>query len=306
MKTENGLVVALVSDTHGGSKFALLNPAVKLTDPDSGETWTPALNGFQKKLWDWYTKDIEQVMKLAAGRPVVLIHVGDPTQGNRFGKEMVSSNAADHVMIAVANLAPWLAHPNVGHVRHIVGTGLHEFNEGAASILIHQIVKATYPNVDSRVVYHALSRVGGVAFDLAHHGPHPGSRNWLRGNVLRLYTRSLMQDEIDAGKAPPAFVIRGHYHVYTSEVVTLGEHETRAIILPSWQYPYEYVRKAGQSPARVSFGMVAIEIVNGKPSEPHKFKRTIDHRTSEVLHEQGRQTGRGAAKRDRRAAHSRK
>lgn len=277
-------IVVLYGDTHAGSALALANPATKVTDPNTGEEAQLQINAPQQKLWQWYTEDIAAISKLAAGDPITLCHLGDPTQGTRFAQELASTAVSDHLLIALANLEPWFALGNLRDFFQVAGTGVHEFNEASASRIVAQLAARQWPAVRSKVLYHALLDIDGVIFDLAHHGPGPGSRRWLRGNVLRLYVRSLMQDDISAGHTPPHVVVRGHYHTYTSEVVTEGGHETRGIILPSWVWLNEHARKAAQSPSRISFGMVACEIASGELSgRPKPFLHTVDFRTREII-----------------------
>lgn len=261
-----------------------MSPDAKLTDPNTGTEQPVALNYLQETLWPWYLQDIDEIVRLADGRPITVVHVGDPTQGVKYPQELVSTSVADHIAIALANLEPWWKHENVVNYRQVVGTGAHEFSEGAASVLIAKHVEKSNPRVNTRVYHHALANIAGADCDLAHHGTGTGVYQWLRGNVLRQYVRSIMLSDIAAGKQPPALVARGHFHEYVRELVPVGDFETWAIILPSWQYPVGHARQAARSPGRVTFGMVAVEMSGGKiVGKPHPFKRTIDHRTQEVI-----------------------
>ncbi len=279
-------VVAAMSDSHGGSALALLNPDTVLADPknfDSLQEKPVHLNAFQERLWEWFSDDVARVLALADGCPLTVLHLGDPTQGTRFASELVSTRIADHIIIAADNMGPWFEYPALKACRMIVGTGVHEFNEATSSILVARELKTRFPNVDTRPVYHNLPDIGGRTFDLAHHGAFPGSRNWLRGNVLRSYVRDIMQNDIADGKRPPDFVLRGHYHTYVPEVVHERDHETFAAILPSWCWPTEHARKATQSVSRVTFGVWAVVLEQGRRPEWTIFKRTIDFRTRETL-----------------------
>jgi len=134
---------------------------------------------------------------------------------------------------------------------------------------------------------HSLVNIDGVEFDVAHHGPGAGIRQWTRGNQARYYLRSLMWQEFKAGNRPAKVYLRGHYHTFVHEVVSeqfCGEtFVCHLIVLPSWCGMTEYARQATHSQYEVTNGMVAFEIVNGELVEVHPFYRTLDLRVKESL-----------------------
>lgn len=281
------VVVGIVSDTHAGHSLGLANPQTVLYDPIFHERYNPSLNLPQRRLWEWYEQDVAGVLAVAGNDPLVVAHLGDPTQGNRWAGELMDARMSTQIEIAAANMEPFRAAPNLRAIRMVAGTGVHEFGEGSAARLTARLLKENHPEVDSDSYYHPLLKVAGVELDLAHHGPHPGSRQWLKGNILRLYTLSLMQTALENGECPPGFVGRGHYHSYTYEVVTKRARaqtwQTHAMILPCYCFPGEHARKAAQSPSHVTLGMVAVEIVSGCVVRCHEFMRTVDFRTKEVI-----------------------
>lgn len=281
------VVLALVADTHGGHRFGLTSPHAQLQDLIEQAPYQPSLNLPQQRLWDWYTADVAGVLDLAGLDPLGVIHVGDPTQGNRFVSDLAVTEGHAQVEIARANLEPYEAARNLHWLRFVAGTEVHEFGEGTAVALLAQLLRLRLPHVDTAAYYHLALTLAGVTLDLAHHGPHYGTRQWLRGNVLRLYVQSIMQAALENGNSPPDVVARGHYHTYTREVVTKRARErtwqTHGIILPAYCYPGAHGRKAAQSPPTASIGQVALEIVGGRIVGVHEFVRTIDFRTREVI-----------------------
>ena len=66
-------IAVFFSDTHGGHKLGLMNPAVELFDEDeAGEfaPWTPEPTAMQRYLWALYTDCIRRVTEIAGEDPV--------------------------------------------------------------------------------------------------------------------------------------------------------------------------------------------------------------------------------------------
>ena len=284
------VILAAASDKHGGHKLGLLNPETVLEDEDRKGNliqWTPGLEPFQEYLWGLHTKHVEDVKHLAGKDEIIIIDNGDLTAGNKYPHEQVSTRIADQFDIASWNLRPWLDLPNVKTVRITKGTGAHNFGEGSAEIIVQRMLKERYPKKDIRTIYHGLAKVGGITVDYTHHGPGTGSRNWLKGNEVRYYMKSLIQDEIDLGNTPPDLIIRGHYHEYIEEyyVKLFMEHryKTEMCIVPSYCGIDDHARQVTKSKYILQHGMVAYEIVDGKILDTVPLFETIDIRTKEKL-----------------------
>lgn len=284
-------ILAVVSDTHGGHKFGLCNPDVTLYDEDAEGNLTPyspQLTAVQGHLWELYLEGIGQVVELAGDDPVTVIHVGDPTHGNKHPEQLMSTRAADQLLIAAANWAPWFEQVrNLGQVRLTVGTGSHEFGEGSASILIADALMREYGEVDIRAVYHGLADIGGVTVDYAHHGPGAGIRSWLHGNNVRYYLRDLMMREVMRGNQPPDLVLRGHVHTRSFERVSVetaeGLYESAILVMPAMCMLTDYARQVTRSVMTVTNGIAIFEILEERLSAPTFVTRTVDVRTKEVL-----------------------
>jgi hypothetical protein len=133
------------------------------------------------------------------------------------------------------------------------------------------------------MAYHGLMDINGVTVDYAHHGPYPGSREWLKGNVARFYLRDLMLRDIQDGKRPPDLVLRAHYHSPAHEYLEQSNQASELYVVPSYCGLDDHSTQATQSIDRVTFGMLAIETVDGKIVGRHKFYHSIDIRKREAL-----------------------
>jgi len=262
-------IVAVLSDTHAGHRLGLMPPNLTLYDEAPDGTlapYTPQQTAVQQWLWHCYCDDMAEVVALADDDPLTVIHNGDLTWGRKYATELVSTREANQYLIAVANLAPWLELPNLTAMRLSHGTGSHGFQEGTDVALVSELLRARYPDSDIGVCRHGLADVDGVLIDYAHHGPPPGSRNWLTGNNLRYYIRSLMTDEVMRGRTPPRVVLRAHYHTYQRETVRVpagdGEAVTDGIITPAYCGLSEFAQQATRSAYLIGCGLVALEIVD--------------------------------------------
>lgn len=282
-------IVACISDTHANSKLGLLSPHATLWDENAkGEIidYNPALNAVQEQLWDWYLNDKEEVRRLADGDDIVLIHNGDMTHGSRFLKEVVGTRIEDQLAIAEANIRPWLNTPGVKHAFFVKGTASHEFGEGSAPMSVARSLRGYY-DFPIEVPYHVEMDIDGYRIDAAHHGAHPGTRNWLKGRSLMYYTQDIMTELLMDGRDPPHAILRGHYHQYVSEIVTCwarGKNwRTYAAVCPAYGFPDSFARKVARSPGQVWVGCIALELVDGKLLKEHPFVRKVDFRTKRVI-----------------------
>lgn len=283
----NRFILAAISDTHGGFKLGLLNPKTILEDEDEEGNiiqYSPELNNTQKYLWDdVYLPAVDKLKELAGDDEIILAHIGDPTHGNKYISEQVSTRLSDQIDIALFNLLPLCQLDNVSTIRIVKGTGSHEFGEGSAPILIQRLLSKAFPNKSIKAVNHGLMEIDGFEVDYAHHGPYPGSRDWLRGNVARYYLRDLMYQSINSGMRPPNLVLRGHYHQYVREWLSMNGNESWLVILPSMCMLSFYTRQATRSAFRSTNGLVAFEVEDGQLREAHFFGKTMDIRTKETI-----------------------
>ena len=233
--------IVTVSDPHCGHRHGLMNPDTSLEQVDADGIpfeYHPPLTKIQEYLWDCFTRDVEEVRKIANGNRIVVLPTGDLTTGDKHKDELVSDRPADQIIIAKATMQYMMGLPGMAAMRIVKGTGAHNFGFGTSEILIAEFLKEEYASVSTMVADHYLLHINGMTVDAAHHGPTGGSRNWLKGNEARYYLRSLMMDEFMAGRIPPRLILRGHYHEYIREELTIkheGKWYTSTIIIsPSY------------------------------------------------------------------------
>lgn len=279
-------VLVVVSDTHGGFKLALMNPATQLFSEDEYgnlSPWQPALTKSQEYLWKIYTEQAGKAFEIADGREMMVLHLGDACHGYKYPQGLVSTRMSDQAVIADYNARPWFEYPQLKYFRQVIGTQAHNGGEGSLELILANYLSARYPGVDIKPFYHGNMMYNGVMVDCAHHGPHPGTRNWLIGNTARFYLRDLMQREIMNGNKPPDIVLRGHYHSPVYEYLESGKRESRLYVLPSYSMYNDHATQATQSQNEITHGMIVFEMEDGRVTATHRLYNKIDIRTTETL-----------------------
>src|SRR6478735_2064182 len=97
-------VVVVLSDIHSGHRLGLMSDTVTLYDEDemgNPVPYTPRQTASQKFLWRLYKENIDRSVEIANGRPIIVIHNGDLTQGNKHAEQLVSNAIPNQVLIAV-------------------------------------------------------------------------------------------------------------------------------------------------------------------------------------------------------------
>lgn len=278
-------VLVILSDTHAGHRLALMNPETLLWEEDqNGELvpYHPEQTESQKYLWNLYLQNIEEVKKLAGKDEILVIHNGDECQGNKYKQQLVSTRDGDQIEIAEMNMMPWYI-KNVKHIRFSASTSAHNFGENTSTLNVIARLQRRYPKVDTQLARHGLLHFNGISIDYAHHGPYPGSRSWLKGNVATYYLKDLMMKEIMRGNRPPDIVARAHYHEGVFVHLEVREYESRLIITPSYSMLGDYGQQATRSISTLEHGLFAFELVDGKIVDKYLFSEKIDIRREETL-----------------------
>lgn len=289
------MIIAVRGDTQSGHSMGLVNPDTQIPDIEIEKDGRKIVTGYrppdmrpvQKRLWEWSEEDRAEVGKLAEGDEIMFLEMGDLTQGNRFTDDLSETALAPQVIMAEWLMHPWLEMPNVRRVRIVKGTGVHVWGEGSTETILTRLLKHKYTDKSIEIASHYLLSVDGFLLDIAHHGPSAGVRNWTRGNVLRLYAQSILQDCIDLREPVPHALLRAHHHEFT---YARAIHQTGVQVweLPAWiTYPYCFIgshaEKVIQSPGRMGVGTLALEVINGKLYQWHPFGHWVDLRAREVL-----------------------
>lgn len=279
-----------IADTHGGFKLGLMNPEVELYDSDEEGNlipYTPNATAVQRYFWQLLLDGCEAVKLLAKGDPIVVIHFGDATHGDKYPKTLVTTEMADQPIIAISNMKPILTLPNVRSFRLTAGTDAHNFDDANAEKLIINNIKLLYPDINSELVTHGLGNIDGLEIEYAHQGPFTGSRSHLKGNIAHQYLRDKMTSELIAGRTPPRLYGYGHYHewIWVTETISVGntDYTSTLFVMPSFNFPNLWTTAATRAQSRFTHGIIALEIVDGKLVDYKRFTRTIDRRTKEIL-----------------------
>jgi len=297
MNTKRVILVA-IGDKQAGHAGALINPEAQIPvieiDKDNGRHVVtgyehPSLSPMQKQLWEWHEHDRQEIQNLAGKDPIVYLGMGDETQGGYYKDDLKDVSLAAQFLHSYHNAKPWMDMNSVKAAYFVQGTSVHLWGAGdTETILIHNL-RIEYPKKRIELTQHWELDVDGLLVDIAHHGPGPGMREWTRGNILRLYTRSLMQKLHNNGKRPPDLLLRAHFHQPLCEIVTLNLDE-EILRTESWITPPQCVigshgQKSTQSVSQMHVGMLAFEIVNGKLIETHykPFWHTFDLRVREKV-----------------------
>jgi len=283
-------IIAAFGDQHGGNLLGLLNPEtrIKLEDVNGDKYWHYfTLNKSQEHLWKVYTDGIDNIKHLAGKDPIIVLELGDITQGKKYISQWVSTRLSDQIFIAEANMLPWFQLKNLHAVRLVKGTDSHGFGEGSADLTVEGLLQRRFPKRNIETLFHGLAEINGITVDYSHHGPYTGSRNWLKGNVARYYLRSAMMDELQAGNIPPHLYIRAHYHSYIEEYLRIANakhvYKSWLTVLPSLCMMSDYARQATKSQFSVTNGVIAYEVIDNRVVEIHPFVESVDIRTKEKI-----------------------
>jgi hypothetical protein len=284
-------IVLAVADTHGGHSLGLLNPDTELVaaydDYGRAMYWCPPLTVTQKRLWPLWIDFRNQVVDYADGCEIVVVHAGDPTHGEKHpGGNIPGIDLEDQRTISFWNLKPLFALPNVKKGRLYTGTPAH-VEPGFSDARVADKLAKNFPKKEILSVHHSRSAIGQEFLDVAHTGPHPGSRDWLRGNVALLHLRDRVYRDRRMNKTPATVYLRAHRHVYVH--VTLNDmwwHTPSVhhlVVVPSFCGFTSYARSVTQSEPELVNGMVAFEIIDGKLRDIKPFVDYTDLRLEETL-----------------------
>jgi hypothetical protein len=282
-------IVVCLADGHSGFDRGLLGPHVTLLDEDeqgNAVPWQPQQREFQKWLWGRFLAYIERIKEIAQDIRIVVFYVGDACWGIKH-PGTISARMSDQVAIAAQSLAPLLALPNVVSYRQIYGTEAHNFGQGSAEILLSKQIQSAFPEMDVGCAMHMLGTIDGVPFDVAHHGPMPGSRLWLRGNVMRYGLKDILLSDANEGSVPARVIVRAHYHTYVRVVEPWrdkGEEKiSDMILLPGLCGMSHYAVKITRSSWKLDVGVVVFHVRDGELLQVYPLWDNVDIRAREEI-----------------------
>jgi len=292
-KKSRRVIFLALADLHSGHTLALMSPDTILEEEDEHGRfvpYSPPLGALQRKLWPWFVGDVEKLKALAGKDEIIVALLGDLVQGKKHRALLVGpqERAGTQVTIALANLAPILSLPNIKKVRILGGTAAHDGIGMGTSLAIAKAIRAMYPRLSVEVMYHLDASIDGLHIDSAHHGPPPGSRVHLEGNIALAKLRDIVSSyHKRTGEVAARIHLRAHRHVYVSvpyrTMIEGAEYDFEMVLLPSWSGVGDFARQVTQSVDSQEFGMVAIEIVGGELIKLHPFIHVLDLRSRETL-----------------------
>jgi len=279
-------LVASFADPHCGLTIGLINPDTLLETNIPRVKKRPQLTDDQEYLWETYIEDIDKICELARQDPVLLIMAGDWMQGMKYPEQLMSNIPSDQTAIAVAIMEPWMRLKNLKTIRVAQGTGAHD-PVGSLTIEAIRLLKKDYPKIDIEASFHAVITLRGLDIDYTHKGPHPGSRKWLEGNIVRYNLKDMMLDDICYAEEPPRIYLRAHRHVFrhvTAEVLGKPDRYADMFLIPP-SSGMSYHAKNMVYKKRLITGRVAMEIIDSKYAfNPDlMYKHMLDIREREVL-----------------------
>lgn len=253
-----GVVLAAVSDLHGGSTIGLCPPAVALDDGGL-YTYSPA----QAWLWDrWkqYWLQVETTVR-ATGFDLHLLLNGDLVDGDHHGtSQIVSRNPNTQMDIIKAALAiPMALKPKTvvvvrGTEVHVGPNGSTE-NSLAGWISQHEGTKVIPdPETGKLSHWHFRGEYGGVLVDAAHHGKM-GTRAWTRANAALMQAAEITMSYAISGDRIPALAFRSHYHQWADSG---NNYPVRLVQLPAYQLATAFVHRIAPGALADIGGAVAV------------------------------------------------
>jgi hypothetical protein len=279
LKKVNRKIALLLSDSHTWFSLGLCSPDSEIPNLQ--------LNSKQLELWGIYKDGIENTFDLAGKDEVIVFHMGDITHGNKYTEDLLDGGIAPQIIASSTNFYPILDKQNVKILRIAEGTSAHNFGEQSSENLVKYVLKQRYPKKNIDVINHGLMDIAGVKIDFAHHGPPSGSTLWTKGNVARNYLRNYMMMELSLGNKPADLVLRGHFHEYVKEVLSITwqgiTYESTLIVMPPLCMIGAFARQATRSQFSIAPGVVAVEIINEQICKTYPFIRQMDVRYRESL-----------------------
>jgi len=217
-------------------------------------------------------------LKKEYGCNVTGIFNGDLVEADTKGRsrQLISRNKAVLLKVCRSNLEPAL--DRIDRAIFVRGTPAHvgksaEYEEEAASDVTIAIKD---PERNTYTWWEVKAEIGGVLFDIRHHGK-AGRLPWTAPNPLaQLATETIFSY---VGQRIPDLVIRSHNH---TSLDTYDNYPCRVIALPSWQLTTEFGYRNGIRLADI--GGVIILCENGKATVIKKRYAPRQSKTLVISH----------------------
>lgn len=279
--------VYIETDHHANNKWGLLTPGTRVEGiTPMGEPYEHEfkLNPEQRFLHAVRESAVKGVRHIVGDAPVTYLHLGDYVQGWKHPTDIITDSPYEELVIAQHNLRWLYDRLNIDKIRLVYGTAAHDGIRHEAVKSIKSMV-AGYAD-DVELVWHGVATVDGVTIDYSHHGAGIGIRDWLKGNQIRYYVKSIMSEDLKRGKTPPRLMLRGHYHAYHWETTRerIGDKfvTTDYVLVPSLCGMGAFATQVTGSKHLIQNGSILLEI-DGDKFHIHDWVVERDLRKKELL-----------------------
>ena len=267
-------VLLLFADTHAGSDTGLCCPETKLYDTGSWRSWTyPKMTKTQLLLWDKFSCHTQEAKQFAGKDPVYVGFLGDASHGSVFHSDAAEPRFLGQYQIAWYNACHILDvfGDQLQKMMMVSGTNVHTWDSSLEYRLAHDL-RHKYER-DIWCYPHILFRAGETTHDLAHHGPSPGKRVWTKANAAQNWLKNMMIRDIMGRKTPQTVTYRAHFHEWVPAITHreasiretgIVQYESHFLFVPGYSGLSDHARKATKSEDIVFWGMVAVEIIDGR------------------------------------------
>lgn len=275
-----GRCYVCIADPHSGHELGLTNPDTVLYSKNEHGDIAPykiIMSPFQDWLWrDVYIPGVELVKKFAGSTPVTVFSLGDLTQGVKYDNGHYSLE--NQISIAERIFEPMQKSVQISEMYFVAGTGAHDPQAGSTVAVAERFQSK---GVRAKPLYHLLLDDNGYEIDVTHHGPHPGTRSHLRGNVARYWLRDVMTREMKHRGRCASIYLRAHRHVVVDEQTHDGEHiaRSRLVVCPPFTGINDFARQITNGDFYLTVGMFAFMVENGRMVDELWATKKLDVRT---------------------------
>ena len=274
-------IILGISDMHSEFEQGLRNPETEYYDSKEQKTYLRPLNPEESTIWHKvFAPAVKKVKELAGRDEVIVLCGGDITHGIKHPDGLVAGPIQNQFISAKWVFKYLLDNlPTIKKVRIASGTPAHSFGSDASEVLVSLWLSDVYKKKDIRAITQATLDIDGYLVHLAHHGPSPGRRKHTRGNVARGHLYDYMLDIAEEDEIVPNLYMYGHFHTHVEVTQQIRyrrkDWESRLIIMPPLCTYGHWGRQMMRSLQKVEVGIVAIETINGRHMQSHKFTETI-------------------------------
>ena len=255
-------IIAIVSDLHTNSTVGLCPPELAL---DDGGTYHASPG--QRWLWDCWINFWDTVGDAARlnAADVTVIFTGDLLEGDAKHRstQLITRNVATIMRLGAETIQPGVVLSK--RCFFLRGTPAHsgksaQYEEALAA----DTIGAVPPHAGAFSWWYWVGEIGGVVFDIMHHGPM-GRLPWSKTNSMNTLAVRIMLEY--AGMRVPDLAFRGHNHAWGD---TFDNYPVRVIANGAWTLKSENAYRLGIVEAADIGGVIVM--AEGGEYEVRKMK----------------------------------